>query len=175
MSKDNLKFVDAIHLLQPQLGNHFNLNITFKGKMAESDNDILGLALQTAALPNITIEEVEVPYRGGKAHYAGGVTYETLSATFMDYLDKNVAKTLIKWHNLVFDLQKMTGGYAKDYKMDAELLVYDPAYKNPRAWILKGIFPTILNYGTLDFSSNEPVKIEGTFRYDFAYPDKSLL
>lgn len=126
----------------------------------------LELALQTAFLPSESNEEIEIPYMNARVYVAGKYTPESGSITFNDYVDANIIGILANWRKLVFD--KGTGGIglAANYKKTAEITLFGPDFVVERSFLIRGIWPQTINYGTPDYAGSEIIKTEVTFRYD---------
>ena len=136
--------------------------------------EVLQMSLRVGVLPTESNEEVEIPFLNGKVFVAGKAMYEGGSYTFNDYVDKNTAKRIIQWRRLVYNPETHKIGLAKDYKKQADLVLYGPDFTVERIWKLYGVWPQQANFGTLDMSSSDIVQIEVQLKYDRAIPDKGL-
>jgi hypothetical protein len=61
-------------------------------------------------------------------------------------------------------------GYAAGYKKDIELEMLDPTGVVVEKWILQGTFLTNVDFGSLDYSSEDIAEITVTLR-----PDRCIL
>lgn len=128
----------------------------------------LELALRMGFLPSESNEEIEIPYMNSRVYVAGKYMVDAGSITFNDYVDINIMGIIAAWRKQVYDPETGGIGYAKDYKKQAEIILYGPSLKIERTWVLKGLWPQQINFGTIDYSSSDTVQIECTMRYDKA-------
>ncbi len=129
---------------------------------------VLELSSRTAAPPSEASEEIGIPILNSTVYVAGKQTWEAGSFVFHDYVDANTAKVLNDWRRLVYDPITGKQGYARVYKKLAELVMFGPMNETRRSWLLHGIWPITVNFGTLDYSTSDIVQIECSFRYDRA-------
>ena len=151
---------------EPQ--RQFQYMLTIPGLGA--GGDVLSMSVSDAALPSLTLNETEIPHKNSKVYVTGKVNFETTQISFYDYVDKNTYKILLDWWQQIYNLTAGEYGYAKDYKKLAYLHIYTPDWRRERTWKYEGMWITTLDAGSLDYSSDEPVKINATFRYDRAMP-----
>jgi hypothetical protein len=124
----------------------------------------------TAARPKITIGEVEIPFLNTSTYVAGRFNWESIDVTFKDPIGPSASQALIEWVRL--HAESVTGrmGYAAGYKKDIELEMLDPVGVVVEKWILQGTFLTNVDFGSLDYSSEDIAEITATLR-----PDRCIL
>jgi len=158
-------------LYEPQRSNNWLFTVT--DTIAGADilsGEGLHVALETANLPTLTIEEIELNFLNSKRFVAGKATYETIPLTIKDMVDVGIANAFKVWSEMVYNPETDQIGLAKDYKKNCEITLFAPDGSAERSWLLVGCWIQSANWGTLDMSSSEPVKIELTLRYDKAKP-----
>jgi hypothetical protein len=116
--------------------------------------------------PSAKITPVEIPFINTSTYVAGRFTWEEMKVTFKDPIGPSAAQALMEWFRL--HAESVTGrmGYAAGYKKDIELEMLDPTGVVVEKWILQGTFITNLNFGTLDYKTDEIATIECGLRMD---------
>lgn len=126
--------------------------------------------VMSASRPKINIGEVEIPFLNTSTWVAGRFTWDTIDITFKDPIGPSAAQALMEWVRL--HAESVTGrmGYAAGYKKNVELEMLDPAGVVIEKWILEGTFLTNVDFGSLDYSSEDIAEITATLR-----PDRCIL
>ena len=126
--------------------------------------------VMSASRPKINIGEVEIPFLNTSTWVAGRFTWDTIDVTFKDPIGPSAAQALMEWVRL--HAESVTGrmGYAAGYKKNVELEMLDPAGVVIEKWILEGTFLTNVNFGSLDYNSEDIAEITATLR-----PDRCIL
>ena len=83
-----------------------------------------------------------------------------------------IERIIYNWQNLVTNPETGQQGWAYNYKCDAEIIEYAPDGSSLSVWVLRGLWPSEVNYGSLDKSSGDLKQIEVTLSYDLAYKKK---
>lgn len=164
-----LELASLLRQKEPLRQFDFEVLLTLPGV----DLTSITLAVETAFLPNMTNEEIELPFWNSRIWVAGKANYETGTMTIRDFVDPNTAAAVGIWYDRVYDHQNGgTIGLQVDYKAQGSFLVYSVGHDGGvpvRTYALEGVWPTSLNYGTVDYTANDIVKMELTVRYDAAY------
>lgn len=169
-------------LYQPQLQNHFELVIKLNRSVNGSKTDTevnkdiryLNLAVTSFSLPTITTTPIDIPYGNTTVHIAGKTEFGGAnSITCIDYIGADIERIIYNWQNLVTNPETGQQGWAYNYKCDAEIIEYAPDGSSLSVWILRGLWPSEVNYGSLDKSSGDLKQIEVTLSYDLAYKKKN--
>ena len=171
-----------------------NWVMEFKGLGHTTLQNSLIIQLQASARPNLTIGEQEIRWANERWYIATVPTPEALTVTFYDALptsgvtykysgrsntsphpDGNTSmvsagQILYDWWLLMYDASSGRIGLASVYKISSMVTLYN-AWDTPvERWLYIGLFPTNLNYGELNYTSDgEPCLIEATLRYDKVY------
>ena len=126
--------------------------------------------IMSTSRPKITIGEVEIPFLNTSTYVAGRFNWEAIDVTFKDPIGPSAAQALMEWVRL--HAESVTGrmGYAAGYKKDIELEMLDPTGVVVEKWILQGTFLTNVDFGSLDYSSEDIAEISATLR-----PDRCIL
>ena len=126
--------------------------------------------VMSASRPKINIGEVEIPFLNTSTWVAGRFTWDAIDITFKDPIGPSAAQALMEWVRL--HAESVTGrmGYAAGYKKNVELEMLDPAGVVIEKWILEGTFLTNVDFGSLDYNSEDIAEISATLR-----PDRCIL
>lgn len=116
--------------------------------------------------PTAKINSVEIPFLNTSTYVAGRFTWEEMKVTFKDPIGPSASQALMEWFRL--HAESVTGrmGYAAGYKKDVELEMLDPTGVVVEKWILQGCFITNLNFGNLDYKTDEIATIDCNLRMD---------
>jgi len=156
---------------EPQRQNNWYFEVSPPSAGVNDFKTILSMALDIGFLPNESSGEIEVHFVNERVYVAGKPTFEAGTLTLKDYVDLPVAKAIAEWRKMVYNAETGAIGLAKNYKVDASIVLFAPDGTYKREWILRGCWPQAVNYGaTLDMSTMEVNKIELTLRFDKAYP-----
>ena len=120
----------------------------------------------SSSRPKIAIGEVEIPFLNTSTWVAGRFTWDAIDVTFKDPIGPSAAQALMEWVRL--HAESVTGrmGYAAGYKKDIELEMLDPTGVVVEKWILQGSMLTNVDFGSLDYSSEDIAEITATLRMD---------
>ena len=146
------------------LPNKFEPKRQFRWVLAMEGID--AFIIKTAARPNVSIEEVEIPYINHKRYIAGKSSFETLAVTLHDPIAPSGAQQVMEWIRTHYESVSGRAGYADFYKRDIQLKMLDPVGTVVELWDIKGAFLTNATFGDLDYGANDPTDITLTIRFD---------
>lgn len=146
------------------LPNKFEPKRQFRWVLAIEGID--AFIVKTATRPNISIEEVEIPFINHKRYIAGKSSFETLSVTMHDPIAPSGAQQVMEWVRTHFESVSGRAGYADFYKRDIQLKMLDPIGTVVELWDIKGAFLTAADFGSLDYGASDPSEISITIRFD---------
>jgi len=148
------------------LPNKFEPKRQFRWVLAIEGID--AFLMKTASRPNISFEEMEIPYINHKRYIAGKGTFETLTVTLHDPIAPSGAQQVMEWIRTHFESVSGRAGYADFYKRDIQLKMLDPVGTVVELWDIKGAFLTAADFGGVDYGSSDPSEISLTIRFDNA-------
>ena len=122
--------------------------------------------MKTAARPNITIAEQEVPFMNSTRYMAGKAKFEAISVTLYDPIAPSGAQQVMEWVRTHFESVSGRSGYADFYKRDCQLKLLDAVGTVVELWDIKGCFLESAGFGDLDYGSEDPAEISLTIRFD---------
>jgi len=121
-----------------------------------------------------TNNDVEIKRMNETMKFAGTPQWNDINCTFYDFIrnsntnELSAGDILYNWSCMVYNPLTGQMGYKTQYATSATLAQLDPAGNIVRAWNIFGIWPSKVNYGSMDYTSGEACEISATFRYDLA-------
>jgi hypothetical protein len=122
--------------------------------------------IKTAARPQVTTEEVPIPFINSTRYLAGKTTFNAMNVTLHDPIAPSGAQQVMEWIRLHFESVSGRSGYADFYKRDIQLKMLDPVGTVVELWDIKGAFITDANFNEVTYEDGNPVEIALTLRYD---------
>lgn len=122
--------------------------------------------LKTAARPQISTEEVAIPFINSTRYLAGKTTFGQMNVTLHDPIAPSGAQQVMEWVRLHFESVSGRSGYADFYKRDIQLKMLDPVGTVIELWDIKGAFIMEANFNEVSYEDGAPVEISLTLRYD---------
>ena len=159
-------------LLMPKL--KFRFRGTFENFGVSNPKTELTKQIMTFARPQVTFDPIEIPIYNSKIYIAGRPTWTAVAVTLRDDAGGNVSRLVGEQLQKQFDfMEQASAASGSDYKFVTTLEMLDGANGTTEptvleTWQLYGCFLTDVNYGDVDYGSNEPVVITMSVRYDNA-------
>jgi hypothetical protein len=122
--------------------------------------------MKTAARPQISTEEVAIPFINSTRYLAGRTTFGQMNITLHDPIAPSGAQQVMEWIRLHFESVSGRSGYADFYKRDIQLKMLDPVGTVVELWDIKGAFIMDANFNEVTYEDGNPVEISLTLRYD---------
>lgn len=160
-------------ILQPMLKNRFR--VEFRGI---GDSEFLTLQAITVDRPKLSFEEVVLDRYNSRAYIAGKHTFETINVVFEADIGGGVLRALqdqLEFQQKLIGMDSRTlmpasrsGGRYKFStiieQLDGDTTVFE-------TWYLDGCFLQNVDWGDLDYSASETLKVTATIRFDHARQD----
>ena len=124
--------------------------------------------IKTAARPTISFEDITLDHINTKRYVKGKGEWQSLSITLYDPVVPSAAQAVMEWVRLGHESVTGRDGYSDFYKKNVTFNVLGPVGDIVEEWQLVGSYIEGANFGTLDWSTTDPVEIELTLRYDYA-------
>jgi hypothetical protein len=124
--------------------------------------------------PTVNFEELEIPIYNSRAYLAGRPTWEPITLNLREDVNNNVQKLVGEQLQKQFDFfEQSSAASGIDYKFVTRIEILDGGNGANTPNVLEtfelyGCFIQNANYNTLAYSSNEPVTISLSLRYDNA-------
>jgi hypothetical protein len=152
---DNMLFMD----FEPKRKNLFKLVV----------DGIPAYLVKTAALPNMKVDSTIINYMNSQRKLMGLPTFDDVSITLFDPILPDAAQMLDSWFKLMYDPRSGKAGYSQAYKKKMSIVQYGPNGTAVAEWVFEGAFPNAIDYGGVDYTTADPVEVNVTFSYDYAY------
>ena len=143
---------------EPKLNNRFIMEI----------DGIPAFLVKTMARPSVQFETVTLDHINVKRYVKGKATWQPISITLYDPIVPSGAQSVIEWVRLHHESVTGRDGYSDFYKKDVTFNMLGPVGDKVEEWTLKGAYIQQANFGTIDWSVNEPADITLTLQYDYA-------
>jgi hypothetical protein len=163
-------------LLMPKL--KFRFRVTFENFGVSQPTTELTKQVMDFKRPTLTFDPVEIPIYNSRIYLAGKPTWETVTCTLRDDAGGQVAKLVGEQLQKQFDFMEQASASAGiDYKFLTRFEVLDggngtsdgrSAPNILETWEMYGCFLSQADYQNADYTSNDPMSISLTIRYDNA-------
>lgn len=122
--------------------------------------------MKTAARPQFTTTEQEIPFINSTRYLAGKTKFGTIACSLYDAIAPSGAQQVMEWVRTHFESVSGRSGYADFYKRDCQLKLLDPVGTVVELWDIKGAFITEASFGDLGYDQEDPTEITMTLRFD---------
>jgi hypothetical protein len=159
-------------LLMPKL--QYRFRVTLENFGVSSETQELTKQVIDAARPNLSFDPVTIDVYNSKINLAGKHTWAPVSLTLRDDVNGNVSKLVGEQLQKQFDFfEQSSAASGLDYKFTQRIEILDGGngVNTPNVletWELYGCFLTSVDYGSLAYSSSDPVTVALTIQYDNA-------
>jgi hypothetical protein len=159
-------------LLMPKLAYRFRVtleNFGITGNTTELTKQVM-----EAGRPNIQFDPIVLDVYNSKIQMAGKHTWQPVSLMLRDDLNGNVQKSVGEQLQKQFDFfEQASAATGQDYKFTQRIEVLDggngantPAVLE--TWELYGCYLTNVDYGSMNYSTQDPMTVSLTIQYDNA-------
>ena len=124
--------------------------------------------------PNLTFDQIEIPIYNSRIYLAGKPTWDNVTCELRDDASGEVSKRVGEQLQKQFDfMEQASAASGIDYKFLTRYEVLDGGNgaSEPvilESWELYGCYLTSADYGDSNYSTNDPMTINLTIRYDNA-------
>lgn len=156
-------------ILMPKLRYRFRVSL-LDGFGGATRTIELTQNVMSVSRPKISYEEVPIDSYNSKVYIQGKHSWETISLTMRDDITNGVVKLVgAQVQRQLNHYQQTTPAAGNDYKFNMQIEVLDGSNNgSSEVWFLEGCFITQADYSETDYSSNEPVTVALTIRFDNA-------
>lgn len=126
---------------------------------------------KVAARPKINLDNVEVHFLNGITWIPGKAKWEPITITYHD-VNAGSSTAILSWLATLYNFQnpvQLSMSERRGYDGTAQLVMYDGCGTPLERWQLSNCFPEAVDFGNLDYESNEICSIEMTLRYTNVY------
>ena len=143
---------------EPKLANRFIMYV----------EGVPAYLIKKVARPSITFEEVVMDHINIQRYVKGKGAWQDLAIEMYDPVVPSAAQACMEWVRLSHESVTGRDGYSDFYKKDVVINVLGPVGDKVEEWTLKGAWIKEASFGDLDWSTNDPVAIAITLKYDYA-------
>ena len=143
---------------EPKLANRFIMYV----------EGVPAYLIKKVARPSITFEEVVMDHINIQRYVKGKGAWQDLAIELYDPVVPSAAQAVMEWVRLSHESVTGRDGYSDFYKKDVVINVLGPVGDKVEEWTLKGTWIKEATFGDLDWSTNDPVGIFLTLKYDYA-------
>ena len=122
--------------------------------------------VKSAARPQMTWEEVEIPWINHTRYISGKSKFSELAVTLHDPIAPSGAQQVMEWMRLNFESVSGRAGYADFYKRDIQIKMLDPVGTVVQVWDIKGAWVKDSNFNDLTYDGNDLAEITLSIRFD---------
>ena len=143
---------------EPKLKNRFIMYI----------EGVPAYIIKSGNRPTLQFESITLDHINTKRYVKGKGAWQPLDIVLYDPIVPSGAQSVMEWVRLSHESVTGRDGYSDFYKKDVTFNVLGPVGDKVEEWTLKGAFIQQANFGTIDWSVNEPADITLTLQYDYA-------
>jgi hypothetical protein len=134
-------------------------------------NRELQLVLEKCNRPKLNLEEIEQLRLNEKAYYPKGMaTWDKLNVSWYDFIGVNTGKYIFNWMRAVYDPKTGAVGYKKFFAAEGRLYMLNPKGTVIEEWRLFNCWPTMVDFGQLDYKTQDSAMVTAEIRFDKAIP-----
>lgn len=159
----NNNFYDAAFTWEPKYQHKFIMKIT-----DPAGAGIPAFLIKTSAKPSITNGELVLDHINIKRKLKGKSSWNSIAITIYDAIVPSAAQSVMTWVRSHHESATGRDGYSTMYKKDIILNQLSPLGEIIEEWQIVGAYLSEVNFGSLDWSSEDAVMIDATLNYDYA-------
>jgi hypothetical protein len=122
--------------------------------------------IRKASRPTATQEAKELPHINLSRYVKGKTKWSPIQLTLYDPIAPSGAQAAMEWFRLHHESVTGRDGYADFYKKDIILNMAGPVGDKVEEWLLKGCIITELNFGDVDWGTDDIAEISLTIQPD---------
>lgn len=156
-------------ILMPKLKYRFRVTM-LGGFAGEPEARVLTQNVQSVDRPKLSYSEIPIDSYNSKIYVQGKHEWQTINVTMRDDISNGVSKLVgAQVQKQLNHFQQTTPAAGNDYKFDMQIEILDGVNAGAsEVWFLEGCFLTNVDYSDSDYTTNDPVTIQMTVRFDNA-------
>lgn len=158
---------------EPQRTNNALLHINLGGVGPLGDNDLV-LGLMSFPIPKVSNGTIEIGYINEKRKFAGNPVFEDLTVVYKDYVNHQIADTLLAWRHQVYNPHTGANGIKSVYAKTGFVQLFAPNGTFERHYDMFGMWPSNFDPGDVDMTGEDSQNITLTLVIDKAKPGKNF-
>jgi hypothetical protein len=124
--------------------------------------------IKATGRPKITLNTIVLDHMNIQRKLKGKAVWDDITLTLYDAIVPSAAQATMEWVRLSHESVTGRDGYADFYKKDITINVLGPVGDKVEEWTLKGAFVNSADFGSMDWSTGEPVNVTINLSYDYA-------
>ena len=124
--------------------------------------------IKAASRPSLDQGEVILDHINVERKLKGKSRWQDLTITLYDPVVPSGAQSVMEWVRLHHESVTGRDGYSDFYKKDLVFNALGPEGDRVGEWTIKGAFISSMTMGDMDWSTEDPLNIELTIKYDYA-------
>lgn len=162
----------AIDLSPDKIGAGSNFEVMrkalFEVVIPGLGTDDLRIACTGFPFPKFAVSAVDYNYKNTTIKLAGrSKLTQDMTLKLRDVVDGKVRNALWAWAITVYNPTTGAIGLQSAYKKQCSLVMTGPDGNTPQEWVLKGVWPSAIDFGEGDNSADGPVEINATLSVDY--------
>ena len=117
--------------------------------------------------PSITQDAKPIDHINVQRYVKGKTKWDTMQMTLYDPIVPSGAQAVMEWVRLHHESVTGRDGYLEFYKKDLTLNVLGPVGDKVEEWIIKGAQITKVEFGDLDWKTDDPMEFTMTIQPDY--------
>ena len=142
---------------EPQMKNRFTLYV----------DGIPSYLVRKVSRPRFTQEQKTLDHINLQRYVKGKGKWGPITMELYDAIVPSASQAVMEWVRLHHESVSGRDGYLEFYKKDLTLNVLGPVGDKVQEWIIKGAFITEVNFGEMDWASDEVATISLTVQPDY--------
>ena len=151
--------------------NQFEVEISFPTFVLSAVDHVRDSTclVKSATIPEVTIEDITLMYRGRQYHEAGEKTFQPWTCTIYNSANFSMRRALEDWSNGIQQSVSIGGNTnPTQYKRSITVKHLNRNGEVLREYLLVGAYPTSIGQIQLDYESGNQVEtFDVTFTYDY--------
>lgn len=123
--------------------------------------------IKAASRPSLTFNVTTLDHINVKRKLKGKGEWADITITLHDPIVPSGAQAVMEWIRTSHESITGRDGYADFYKRDIDLYMLGPVGDKIEQWKLKGVFISSVNFGSLDWATDDVATIELTLSMDY--------
>ncbi len=145
--------------------------VTIRNPIAPFSDARTRFMVQSAQIPESTLNVVQTNYFGRQVKFAGNRTFPDWTVSIINDEDFAIRDGMERWSNAInglrTNLRSFTAATTLQYKTNATVTQYGKTGITLRTYNFIGLFPASVGAIALDWSSDEIERFDVTFSYDY--------
>lgn len=123
--------------------------------------------IKKADAPGVTLNEIKLDHINVYRKLKGRAEWRDMTLSLYNPISPSGQQAVMEWVRLHHESVTGRDGYSDFYKKDCSLNVLGPVGDIVSEWILKGAFIKETNFGSYDYSTQDPTEISLTLAMDY--------